>query len=118
MASWQGARRGTAATDVGGAAGAPRGARRISAAGARAAWSPAETRGSLSRGLLLLVGGGATSGLDLGLLVELRRFVRRRGGDAALADQEEDRGDEQNGRDDDGEDDGERAGAGAGAGLT
>jgi hypothetical protein len=58
--------------------------------------------------LLLLWVVGATSGLDLDLRVELRRFVRRRGGDAALADEVEDRGDEEDGRDDDGDDRGAR----------
>ena len=61
----------------------------------------------LSRGVLLVGGGGATSGLDLDLLLELRHFVRRRGGDAALADEIEDRNEEEDGRDDGGDDDGE-----------
>ena len=48
-------------------------------------------------------------GLDRLLRVQLRHFVRRRGGDAALADEAEDRGDEEDGRDDDGDDDGQPA---------
>ena len=43
--------------------------------------------------------------LDRGLGRNLRDFFGGRGGDAALADQVEGRGDEQNGRDDDGDDD-------------
>jgi len=63
---------------------------------------------------LSLLGGVCcdASGLDLGLVVAAdgrhgRLAVGLERGDAALADEVEDRGDEEDGRDDDGDDDGE-----------
>ena len=53
-----------------------------------------------------------TSGLGLGLVADVGHGCVAVGlarGDGALADEEEDRGDEEDGRDDDGDDDGERA---------